>query len=425
VSPGTRAAGEMHDGPRAGSGEPRSRRLSHAKFESPRRGAEPRPGFRRMGPPYGFLGMVGMVIALELAFHHTGRIGRCSSQLPLSWRQSSRVLASREARADIVCFGDSMVKLGVLPRVIERCLGLSTYNLAVLKGQPASSFFLFRRMLESGHCPRAVIVDFSAPLLTTPLEAGEECWAELAGYRDVIELAMEAGDPALGIMVASRWLIPSRSHHRICWPLAGADGSGQGGGVADVTARAFERNWRENLGAQVAPRQFVPIAGAVAEPPKPGEYQWRPRPVHVAYVARFLSLAMTHEVPVFWVVAPVIEARRERIESTGITAAYSAFVASFLTAYSGVTILDGQSLEWDLRAFRDPIHLNRDGAVALSLAIARVLRRRLDQGSPIDCPRWIRLSAPLEVFAEPWDRLVEDLEQSRQIVETRRDVATT
>ncbi len=102
-----------------------------------------------------------------------------------------------------------MVKLGVLPRVIEDSLGLSAYNLAVLAGQPASSCFLFRQLLESGHRPRAVIVDFSAPLLTMSLQNNRECWAELANGRDAIELALEAGDPALGIAVLSRWLVPS------------------------------------------------------------------------------------------------------------------------------------------------------------------------------------------------------------------------
>lgn len=170
--------------------------------------------------PHGLIGMVGLVIAIECAVSQLGSVDTCRSQRPLSWRQSCDSVADSEAKADILCFGDSLVKLGVLPRVIEESLGLSAYNLAVLAGQPASSFFLFRQVLASGHRPRAVIVDFSAPLLTLPLRTNLEGWAELASCRDTIELALEAGDPALGIAIASRWLVPSRSRQAPYVPLS-------------------------------------------------------------------------------------------------------------------------------------------------------------------------------------------------------------
>ncbi len=163
----------------------------------------------------------------------------------------------------------------------------------------------------------------------------------------------------------------------------------------------------------MAPREFVPIAGALPNPPKPGEYQWRPRAVHTAYVARFLNLARSYAIPVFWVLPPVVASRRERIGSSGVTAAYDAFVASYLSAYPGVTILDGQNLDWDTEAFRDPIHLNRDGAVAFSLAIARTLHERLGLAIGANTPRWVKLPAHQEVSAHPWEDLLEDLDQSR------------
>jgi len=369
--------------------------------------------------------MVGLVIAIECAVSHFGSIDICRSHLPLSWRKSCQSVADPEAKADILCFGDSLVKLGVLPRVIEDSLGLSAYNLAVLAGQPASSFFLFRQVLESGHRPRAVIVDFSAPLLTMSVRTNVEGWVELANFRDAIELALEAGDPALGIAIASRWLVPSRSSQTLLRPALalGQDYDPTDGVVED--RRVFERNWRQNRGAQVAPRQFIPIEGALPEPPKEDDYKWRPKPVHAAYVARFLRLARSHAIPVFWVLPPVVAARRERLESSGIVAAYDAFVTSVATAYSGVTILDGKSLEWDTRAFRDPIHLNRDGAVAFSLAIARALAHRLGRADQAGLPRWVDLDGPREISAHPWEHLLEDLDESRRALDRRGRVATS
>ncbi len=380
---------------------------------------------RTSGLPHGLIGMIGLVIAIECTVSHFGSVDLCRSHRPLSWRKSYESVAGSEAKADILCFGDSLVKLGVLPRVIEESLGLSAYNLAVLAGQPASSFFLFRQVLESGHRPRAVIVDFSAPLLTLPLRTNLEGWAELANCRDAIELALEAGDPALGIAIASRWLVPGRSRHALVRPAftVGQERDLQVGGGQDP--RVFERNWRQNRGAQVAPRHFIPIEGALPKPPNEGDYRWRPKPVHAAYVARFLNLARSHAIPVFWVLPPVVADRRGRLESSGLAAAYDAFVMSFATAFSGVTILDGKNLEWDRTAFRDPIHLNRDGAVAFSLAVARALARRLGREDEAGLPRWVTLDAPAEFSAHPWVRLLEDLDESRRALDWRGRVATT
>jgi hypothetical protein len=405
--------------------------------------------------PLGFIGTVGAVIAIELGLAPFCSSEACRSHILLSWRNSSQVVARPEANADILCFGDSLVKLGVLPRVIEDCLGLSAYNLAVLAGQPASSFFLFRQALESGHRPRAVIVDFSAPLLTMPLSTNTQGWAEIGSGRDACELSLESGDPALGLAIASRWLLPSQSRQALLRRAFTLDQlhDPTDGPIDD--GRVFERNWRQNRGAQVAPRRFVPITGALPQPPSGVAFKWRPQPVHTTYVDRFLSLASTHAIPVFWVLPPVVTSRRERLASSGIVASCDAFVRSFLTAYPGVTILDGHSLDWDTRAFRDPIHLNRDGAVLFSLAIARKLAQHLDRpntsengtraricpspaerssdGASLACalnesgiqsradqsgsPRWVRLDAHLETSTLAWDGLVEDLDESRVALE--------
>jgi hypothetical protein len=386
--------------------------------------------------------MIGLVMAIELASSHCDQIGTWQSQIPLSWWKSSQAIADHEARADILCFGDSLVKLGVLPSVIEDRLGLSAYNLAVLAGQPASSFFLFRRALESGQRPRAVIVDFSAPLLAMSLRTSAECWAGIASCRDAIELAIEAGDPALGLDVMSRWLIPSQSRHRQF--RAWLTGSAQCNGARDAAqeCRVFERNWHLNRGAQVAPRQFIPIEGALPRPPDSDLYQWSPRAVHTAYVTRFLTLAKSRSIPVFWVLPPVVAVRRQRFEASGIAAAYHRFTATFLRAFPDVTILDGEGLQWDNRAFRDPIHLNKDGAVAFSKAIAETLAWRIassrkaanlaltqaeggglpDQAS---APRWVMLAAPAPQTSHSWESILEDLDQSRRALNRPGPPATT
>ena len=64
--------------------------------------------------------------------------------------------------------GDSLAKLGVAPSLVEARSGRSVYNLAVCAGQAPSSYFLLRRVLDSGARPTAILVDFFPRLLQVP-----------------------------------------------------------------------------------------------------------------------------------------------------------------------------------------------------------------------------------------------------------------
>ena len=114
-----------------------------------------------------------------------------------------------EGDAEILCFGDSLIKLGILPEVLEGQIGSSAYNLAVLGGRAPASFFLLRRVLASGVRPTAIIVDFSALMLTASPRFDAGCWAELAGRRDWLDLAWRTRDPTLAVSIAVHWLLPS------------------------------------------------------------------------------------------------------------------------------------------------------------------------------------------------------------------------
>src|SRR5579883_1943148 len=105
--------------------------------------------------PAGLVGMLALVAAVEysLARHDF-------SVLSLTqWDgRASRQAAEKEAKGcDVLIFGDSLVKLGVLPRVIEERSGLRSYSLAVAGSQPLASYFLLRRALNEGARPSAVV----------------------------------------------------------------------------------------------------------------------------------------------------------------------------------------------------------------------------------------------------------------------------
>src|SRR5262249_15602599 len=135
----------------------------------------------------------------------------------------------------------------------------------------------------------------------------------------------------------------------------------------------FERNWRANQGAQVAPSRFVSVDGAEPGALESGTRKWRPKAIHLFYATRFLALAESYRIPVYWGITPATSDWRRRGELTGATKDYLRLIQRCVSRFPDLTILDGRSLDWEHRAFRDPIHLNRNGAVRLSLAVATAI----------------------------------------------------
>src|SRR4051794_23517903 len=92
--------------------------------------------------PWGLLGMLALVGAVERTVIRGNlalRNGRAES-----WGRTARDV--KPARGcDVLLFGDSLVKSGLIPRALGRGTGRSTFNLAVVGGSAPSSYFLLRR----------------------------------------------------------------------------------------------------------------------------------------------------------------------------------------------------------------------------------------------------------------------------------------
>lgn len=329
--------------------------------------------------------------------------------------QAIRTAAGPEAGAEILCFGDSLIKLGIVPRVLENRLGWTAHNFAVLGGQAPTSYFLLRRVLERGHRPRALIINFSPLLLAMNPRVNLEWWSHLADGRERLELLQRSRDPSMIASMTVQGAIGSWSaRDTVRWSL-GLE-AGQDTSIAD-DPRVFERNWRMNRGAQVAPRRFVPIAGALPRPYESDRWRWRPHPVHDFYVDRFLSLAEAHRIPVYWVVTPAVSSWLDRNDGVGTIGAYRQFIRDLLPRFPGLIVLDAQDVGWDRSAFRDPIHLNRDGAARLSLSVAELIGRGSD-GSANGC-RWLKPDGHADPTSDEIQDLMEDLDQSRAAVARR------
>src|SRR5690349_12144950 len=98
---------------------------------------DPPPRPRRGAWPWGLIGMLGLVAAAEASVRRH-EDADFTTNIATSWRFSAHQAARRATKCEVLCFGDSMVKFGLLPRVIESRIGRSAYNLAAYAGPPAA-----------------------------------------------------------------------------------------------------------------------------------------------------------------------------------------------------------------------------------------------------------------------------------------------
>ena len=109
------------------------------------------PDERRRRAPWGALGMLGLVIAVEayVSRHDLDYLHWSN----WAWRLSTRAAAKDANDCAVLCFGDSLVKYSIVPRILQEQTGKRAYNLALASAQPPGDFFLLRRALAAGGTP--------------------------------------------------------------------------------------------------------------------------------------------------------------------------------------------------------------------------------------------------------------------------------
>ncbi len=82
------------------------------------------------------------------------------------WRRAGPAAKGRAATgAEVLCFGDSQVKTGIAAVALEARLDRPVYNLGMMAATPAGSYFVFKRALDAGARPRAIVLDAAEPQL--------------------------------------------------------------------------------------------------------------------------------------------------------------------------------------------------------------------------------------------------------------------
>ncbi len=366
---------------------------------------------RRRKLPWGLIGMIPLVLAVE-AYVSRHEPDLMNDPLILSW-QIGRQSATREAKpAEILCMGDSLVRLGLLPKVLEQKLGKSAYNLASPGAPSSANYFLLRHALESGARPKALIVDFHSNVLTNPPRATAHFWAEILSLGEAFELCLNARDHRLFLSTAVSLALPSYRRREGIREEVVADLKGEVRASREVIA-ANRRNIRVNQGASPHAKRT-----AIPDDPAPSMVMlhWKPYAVNATYVTKFLDLAASHHIPVFWLLPPLSPARQERLERRGVDTGYTHFVESTVRRYKNIVVIDGRHAGYTTDVFVDATHLDKQGAAELTSAVASILKERLEH--PDLQPRLVNLP-PFR--GQPGDFLLEDLEESRTAVRTQVD----
>jgi hypothetical protein len=338
--------------------------------------------------PRAFLGMLALVAVVEAVvggFRHD-----LASPLAEDWRIAALAASGKAPGRDVLCFGDSLVKDGLLPRVIESRTGLKSYNLATSGGTMPSAFFLLRRAIEAGAKPRAVVADFAALMLEDPDPPALRNFAELATVRDCLDLAWTsrsggflAGSTISKLLPSYQWRFEIRVAIRAFLQRRSVSNR------ASLTE--CRANWDRESGAQPMPpgRARHPLETHLILGVSPENWSCEPR--NEAYLERFLALAGSRQIPVYWLIPPLCPEARLCRAFRGSDLAYDRLVRRMIERHRDVVVLDARPSGYEDWVYIDHMHLDRRGAAVLSGDVAAVLADR--SGRAEGRPDWVVMPA--------------------------------
>jgi hypothetical protein len=356
--------------------------------------------------------MIGLIVTIEcfVARNWLDFIDPVS----LSWRYSAVAVETESPGRELLCLGDSLIKHGLLPGVIEKGTGLRTANLSAARAPALLTYFFLRRALDAGARPRAIIINAKPAVLLAGPEFNARYWQEVLTARECLEFALMTRNGSFILATTVGRLLPSlRSRLEVQSHVLAAV-RGETDRIPAIN-RVLLRNWTVNRGANVAAAN--PERQNAAEPDierklHPGLFFVDP--TNAQGIDRLLQLADSRDIPVFWLLTPLSPVLQTLRDESGAEAGYEQFVRAFVARYPRLlTVLDARRGAYPPSLFIDHTHLNGQGAVALSRALASTLKPLFVRPRSESGPVWIAVDEPSESLA-PSGVIIEDLEQSRR-----------
>ncbi|HEU5118632.1 MAG TPA: hypothetical protein VFT74_18690, partial [Isosphaeraceae bacterium] len=111
--------------------------------------------------------------------------------------------------------------------------------------------------------------------------------------------------------------------------------------------------------------------------------------VNRAYLLKFLDLASSRGIEVYWLLPPIMPSVQDLCEKSGFAARQTAFLKALQQRYPNLSIIDGRLAGYDEKVYMDPNHLGRSGAFVYSEEIGALMRDRLSERG--DRTAWVSL----------------------------------
>ena len=356
--------------------------------------------------------MIGLIVAIECFVARNWL--DFTDPVSLSWRYSAAAVQTESRGGELLCLGDSLIKHGLLPAVIEEGTGRRTANLSAARAPTLLTYFFLRRALDAGARPRAIIINAKPAVLLAGPEFNARYWQEVITPRECLEFSlMTRNGPFMLATIVGRLLPSVRSRLEVQSHVLAAV-RGDQDKIPEIN-RVLLRNWTVNRGANVAAVHSA--REDLAEPDierklHPGLFFVDP--TNAQGIDRLLQLANARDIPVFWLLTPLSPVLQTLRDQSGAEAGYERFVRAFVVRYPRVlTVLDARRGAYPPSLFTDHTHLNGQGALALSRAVATSLKPLLDRPRSASGPVWIAVAGPSEPPGAS-GVIVEDLEQSRK-----------
>jgi len=359
--------------------------------------------------------MVGLILAIEYWVARNWL--DFSDPVSLSWRFSAEAAAARAPGCDIVCLGDSLVKHGLFPAVIEQATGRRAVNLSAARGPALLSYFLFRRALDAGARPSAVIVNAKPAVLLGGPDYDARYWQEVLTLREGLELLpITRRVPFMASTLLGRLLPSLRSRLEVRSNLLAAL-RGEPDPLHAIN-RILWRNWTRNAGANVTAAHSSHRGEVTPEvESRLHTSVFHVEPTNAEAIERLLKLAARRKVPVFWLMAPLCPNLQALRDQSGAEARYEQFVRTVQARYPQVmTVLDARRAAYPNTSFIDATHLNGLGGLALSRSVASAIGTALSHPRSSTSAPWIALDPPAGRDAA-FAGYIEDLDQTRRILQ--------
>jgi hypothetical protein len=358
--------------------------------------------------------MIVLVTAIECLVAGRGR--DLCDPVSLSWRYSTRAARVDAPGCELLCVGDSLIKHGLVPSIIQHETGWKTTNLSAARAPTLMTYFLLRRALDAGARPRAIILNAKPAVLLANPEFNLRYWQEVLSAREcAVLLGIDRRANFAFSLVAGRLLPSLRARLEVRSSLRAAILREKDPVLA--SNHVLWRNWTQNAGANISPADFSARAADINRVGSLNRADlFFVDPSNFAGIESLVRLASERSIHVYWLLTPLAEGLQTMRDASGAEAEYERFIRSFQEQFPHiVTVLDARRAGFQAGCFADPTHLNRRGAIALSDMVSRAIVRDQVGTAARSTAVWTVLDPPPHHLLVP-DPPLEDLDQSRRIL---------